>query len=229
MNNYWSKISIITRKKISSICLDDKPLLSIEKNNLEFKNIKTALILKNEIKSSEKIKNFNRLFYFNILSFGIDKIKKNKNNYLQEIFKYINTDLICYRAEKPDDLVKLQTKMWNPILDRFEKEDLKFNQFVGVMPRSQPKSSIEKFKKKFKKYDEFEISCFLKLTQITGSVILSYSLLKKYFSEKYIFDCSVLDEKWQSKQWGEIEEIEKKHNEEFLKIKKIKLLFNTMR
>ena len=229
MNKDWSKMSIRTGKKNSNIYLDDKPLLSIEKKKLEFKNKKIALLLKEEIESSRKNKNFNKLFYFNILSFGIDKVKNNKTKYLNEIFKYIDTDLICYRAEKPDDLFKLQIKMWNPVLDRLAKENLKFNKFYGVMPRSQPKSSVVELKKKFNKFKEFEISSFLKLTKITGSILLSYSLLKEYFSEKYVFDCSVLDEKWQSKQWGELEEMKKKHKEEFFKIKKIKLLFNAMR
>ena len=118
--------------------------------------------------------------------------------------------------------------MWNPILDRLYEEKLEFNKFVGVMPQSQPRRSILKLKNKFKEFDEFEISSFLKLTQITGSILLAYSLFKKYFNEKYIFDCSVLDEKWQLQQWGEMEEIEKKHKVDFLKIKKIKTLFNAL-
>ena len=122
MNKDWSKMSISTGKKNLKIYLDDKPLLSIEKKKLEFKNKKIALLLKEEIESSRKNKNFNKLFYFNILSFGIDKVKNNKIKYLNEIFKYIDTDLICYRAEKPDDLVELQIKMWNPVLDRLAKE-----------------------------------------------------------------------------------------------------------
>ena len=228
MNKQWSSISVITKKKISTIYLDNKPLLSIEKNKIQLKNKKIANILKNEIEYSEKKIDLKKLFYFNIISFGIDKIKTNKSKYLQEIYKYINTDLICYRADKPNDLVNFQDKMWNPILDRLYEENLKFNKFVGVMPQSQPRTSILKLKNKFKEFDEFEISSFLKLTQITGSILLAYSLFKKYFNEKYIFDCSVLDEKWQSQQWGEMEEIEKKHKVDFLKIKKIKTLFNAL-
>ena len=228
MNNHWSDVSVITKKKISSIYLDNKPLLTIEKNQFQLRNKKIANIIKNEIEDSKKRIDFKKLFYYTIISFGIDKIKNNKSKYLQEIYKYINTDLICYRADKPSDLVKLQDKMWNPILDRLGKESIKFDKFVGVMPQSQPKKSIEKFKNNFKEFDEFEISTFLKLTQITGSALLAYALLKKYFNEKYVFDCSVLDEKWQSKQWGTMVEIEKRHKIHFLKIKKIKLLLNAL-
>ena len=127
----------------------------------------------------QKFNDSDILFYFNILSLGIDKVKKNKNKFLEDIFKYINTDLICYRAEKPEDLVNLQNKYWDPVLKRLSFLDLKFKTFYGIMPQEQLKSTIKKFKNKLNKLNEIEIVCLLKLTQSIGSVLLSYSLSPK--------------------------------------------------
>ena len=87
---------------------------------------------------------------------------------------------------------------------------LKFKSFYGVMPKKQLSVTIKKFKKELQQLSDVELACLFKLTQTIGSVLLSYSLLKNLFNSKFIFECSILDEKWQSKKWGKIEELQEK-------------------
>ena len=224
MKSNWSKISVLKIKKNFRIYLDDKPLKTIEKNDFEFQNKKIVNLVKKEITQLKDVIKINDCFYFNILSFCFDKIKNDRDRYLNDIFKYCNTDLICYRAEKPQDLVNLQNKYWDPVLIKLNSMGLKFKSFYGVMPKKQLSITIKKFKKELQQLCDIELACLLKLTQTLGSVLLSYSLLKNQFNCKFIFECSVLDEKWQSKQWGEVEESLERFQKTYLFIKNIKNL-----
>ena len=42
-----------------------------------------------------------------------DKILVDKQKYIEEVMKYINTDLICYWVNKPEDLYALQIDNWS--------------------------------------------------------------------------------------------------------------------
>ena len=97
------------------------------------------------------------------------------------------------------------------------------------MPKKQPKKIINDFKHLFKYLNEFEISLLLKLTNVTGSIILSYTLFKSYFRADYIFKCYILDEKWHSNKWGLLSEVKVKHKIEkvLIAIKHFRIFKNT--
>ena len=229
MKKNWSDTLIVNEKKFFNLYLDKKLLKSIEKNKFDFTNEKLAKILKEEIDQQGLEINFKKLFYFNLFSIAIDKIKNNKVTYINEICEYAFTDLICYRAEKPDELVQLQNDLWNPVLRKLYKVDLKFKIVSGIMPVEQPINSINILKNRLRKLNELEISCLFELTKVTGSILLAYSMICNFFDKKYIYDCSFLDDIWQSKKWGMINEISENLTKKKLIIKKIEKVLNIMK
>ena len=53
---------------------------------------------------------------------------------------FIDTDLICYRADAPNELVQLQNKKWDPIISIIEKyTGFRLETFTGIMPSKQKK------------------------------------------------------------------------------------------
>ena len=130
------------------------------------------LILK-EIKRFN-LKNLNQSLYYNIFTLAQDKIFFDKQKYIDEVMKYINTDLICYWEQKPEDLYTLQIDNWSKQLKKLKKEELKFDYTFNILPIEQNKSSIELLKNKLIKLDDMILACLLILTKITSSLLLSY-------------------------------------------------------
>ena len=88
---------------IYNLFINNKEIKTPEKVSFNFKNkIFPNLILK-EIKKF-KLKNLNQSIYYNIFSLAKDKIFFDKQKYIEEVLKYINTDIICYWENKPEDL-----------------------------------------------------------------------------------------------------------------------------
>ena len=65
--------------------------------------------------------------------------------------KYINTDLICYWENKPEDLYSLQIQL--KIIKKLKREEFEFNYTLNILPIKQ-KTSIEMLKSKLIKLDD---------------------------------------------------------------------------
>ena len=200
--------------------IDNKEIKTPEKVSFNFKEkIFPNLILK-EIKKF-KLKNLNQSTYYNIFSLAKDKIQVDKQKYIEEVLKYINTDLICYWENKPDDLYTLQLDNWNSQLKKLKKEELNFDYTFNITPFKQNKSSIVLLKKKLIQLDDIILSCLLIITKITSSVLLSYLFITKRIKPIDLYNNTYLHELWQSKKWGIVEEEKEKRENDVLIFKKI--------
>ena len=135
--------------------------------------------------------------------------------------KYINTDLICYWENKPEDLYTLQIDNWSKQLKKLKKEELKFNYTFNILPIEQNKSSIELLKNKLIKLDDMILACLLILTKTTSSLLLSYLFVTYRIKPIDLYKNTYLHEIWQSNKWGIVEEEKEKRENDVLIFKKI--------
>ena len=205
---------------VFKLFINNKEIKTPEKVSFNFKEkIFPNLILK-EIKKF-KLKNLNQSTYYNIFSLAKDKIQVDKQKYIEEVLKYINTDLICYWENKPDDLYTLQLDNWNSQLKKLKKEELNFDYTFNITPIKQNKSSIVLLKKKLIQLDDIILSCLLIITKITSSVLLSYLFITNRIKPIDLYNNTYLHEIWQSKKWGIVEEEKEKRENDVLIFKKI--------
>ena len=215
MKKFWKKVSI---KKISSnsfqIMLDERILQTPLKRELVLPNLNLTQEIVKEWDQVSKNINTESMIFYGLISTSLDKIIDNKNLYIDDILDYIDTDLICYRAENPKELVELQKNKWDPIILLIEKYiGTKVHVFEGVLHKKQHYTVHDRLNNLINQFDIFEISALHRITNITGSIFLSLCVLKKDISKNEIFELSFLDELWQEKNWGFDEENSQKRKE----------------
>ena len=81
------------------------------KKDLIFLNLKMAQEIAQEWDIKEKVINTDNMIYYGLLSTAIDKIQFSRNIYITDMLNFVNTDLICYRAEGPNELINIQKLM----------------------------------------------------------------------------------------------------------------------
>jgi len=204
MKKFWKTIEI---KKVSSkefyILLDNKKLKTPLKNELILSNHLMAKEVLKEWDQSSDIINTDDLVFYGLLSTAIDKVREEKNSYINDIINFIDTDLICYRADSPIDLVSFQNKHWDPIILLIEKYiNTNLSVFKGVMPSQQNSKVHHKIKNLVVELSNIQISVLHRITNLIGSVFLALCILKKDLSNKQAFELSFLDELWQAENWG---------------------------
>jgi chaperone required for assembly of F1-ATPase len=74
---------------------------------------------------------------------AIDRTAVQRGQVIDEIVGYAQTDLVCYRAERPPELAARQSVVWQPLVDwvtlRFDAPLLVT---TGVVPKAQPAAAI---------------------------------------------------------------------------------------
>ena len=170
MKKFWKNVQV--QKKIKNsfeIILDKKILKTPMQNDLIFSNYKIAKETALEWDINEKEINTDNMVFYGLISTAIDKINNDKVSYIENVLGFINTDLICYRADGPNELVDLQNSSWNPIISFIKKYinvELKF--FKGVMPSKQSLETFIRLKTLINSFSDLEISALYRITNLTG-------------------------------------------------------------
>ena len=181
MKKFWETIEI---KKVSSkefyILLDNKKLKTPLKKELIFSNHLMAKEVLKEWDQRPDIINTDDLVFYGLLSTAIDRVREEKNSYINDIINFIDTDLICYRADNPIDLVSIQNKHWDPIISLIEKYiNTKVSVFKGVMPSQQNSKVHHEIKNLVVELSNVQISVLHRITNLIGSVFLALCILKR--------------------------------------------------
>lgn len=138
---------------------------------------------------------------------AIDKVAPQFDAVAEMIAAYGETDLLCYRAESPRELVAHQNRVWAPYLDWVNQEfDAPLVLGAGVMHVAQPAQSVANLRARVFSMNAFELAAFHDLVAISGSLVLGLAAIAKTNTPETIWEASRLDEIWQEKQWGEDEE-----------------------
>ena len=223
MKKFWKTVQV-KENSINSyeILLDDNILRTPLKKKLIISNAKIAEEIYKEWNQNTNLINTDDMIFYGIISTSIDKIYINRKLYIDDILNFIDTDLICYRAENPNDLAQWQSKNWDPIITKVEKYiNNKINVSKGIMPLKQDKETHIKISKLLTKFTDLEIVVLHKITNITGSIFLSLCILSNDKIKEKAFELSYLDELWQAENWGYEEEASKNRNKINLELNRI--------
>jgi len=200
--------------------IDDKEVKTPENLSFNFNEKNLPELILKEVKRF-KYKHLNQSIYYKIFSIAKDKFFVDKQKYIDEVMKYINTDLICYWEKKPKDLYTLQLENWKLELDKLKNEELSFNYTFSILPIKQNNISIKLLKKKLIKLDDINLACLLIVTKISSSLLLAYLFITDKIKPNQLFKNTYLHEIWQSNKWGIVEEEKQKRENDLLTFKKI--------
>lgn len=204
MKKFWKIVQVKKKLKNSfEILLDKRILKTPMQKDLIFSNYKIAKETALEWDIDEKEINTENMVFYGLISTAIDKISNDKVSYIENVLGFINTDLICYRADGPNELVDLQNSSWNPIISFIKKYiDVELKFFIGVMPSKQSLEIFNRLKTLINSFSDIEISALHRMTNLTGSIFISICILKGDVLKNEAFELSFLDELYQAKNWG---------------------------
>jgi chaperone required for assembly of F1-ATPase len=135
---------------------------------------------------------------------AIDRAAPRRNEVVDQLLAYGETDLLCYRAEWPEKLTILQAQAWDPVLDWLRVEvgaDLRV--VAGVIPTPQSDEALAALDKAVRSLDEFTLTAMHEMTSLTVSLVLSLAVVRAHMSAEDAWRAAHVDEDWQIGQWGE--------------------------
>jgi chaperone required for assembly of F1-ATPase len=134
---------------------------------------------------------------------AVESVPRAREATADQVAQYAASDLVCYFAEGPAELVEREAALWGPVLDRLEaEEELRFVRAAGVVHRAQPPETLAEIKALALALDDFTLTGLAFGTALFGSAVLAIALARGWLAGAEAFDLSRLDEAWQEEKWG---------------------------
>lgn len=121
--------------------------------------------------------------------------------------KYLNSDLLFYRAGYPEALVAREAEHWDPIL--FWAADQLGAHFIlaeGIVHVTQPEAAIRAARAAFPT-DPWALAALHVITGLTGSALLALALAHRFRDEEQVWAAANVDEDWNAEKWGLDDEV----------------------
>lgn len=134
---------------------------------------------------------------------ALDKVRHQHAEVADMLADYGDSDLICYRASSPQELVQRQSDAWDPLIE-FAAAQLgaTLEPRVGVMHAPQSLEANAKLRNLTHALDDFAMAAFHDLVALSGSLVIGFAAIRGFKTIENLWDLSRIDEDWQTEQWG---------------------------
>jgi chaperone required for assembly of F1-ATPase len=124
-----------------------------------------------------------------------------------DVAKYLQSDLLFYRAGHPEALVAREAAHWDPVL--FWAADEFGAHFIlaeGIVHVRQPEQAVEAARAALPS-DPWSIAALHVVTTLTGSALLALALFHRVRDPDSVWAAAHVDEDWNADTWGVDEEV----------------------
>ena len=134
---------------------------------------------------------------------AIDRIAPDPAAFAAGLARFGESDLLCYRADAPPDLVARQAAVWDPLLDWARtRYDVHIEVMTGILHYPQPPLTLARLGEAVSARSAWELAGLSPIVTIGGSPIAALALAEGAATAGDIWRAIELDEDWQVEQWG---------------------------
>ncbi len=135
---------------------------------------------------------------------AIDQVAPNRGAVIGELMDYAGSDLLCYRADRPEALVARQAEVWQPLLDWAARElDAPLRVICGIRHEPQPEDALAALRRAVAALEDFPLTALDTATRASGSLVIALALHRGQVGAEAAFEAAELDATFQIEHWGE--------------------------
>lgn len=197
------KIARATAAAPFTVCLDDRPLRTPGGKPQVVPTRALAEALAAEWEAQGEKLDVASMVLTKAVNTAIDRIAPRRSDVIAELARFAETDLLCYRAERPRELVQRQAEAWDPWLDWARKAlDLRLASGSGIVHVAQDAATLPAATAAIARFDDFALTALHPAITITGSAVLGLAFGMGLLDAARALDLSRIDEDYQAEQWG---------------------------
>ncbi|HVJ31923.1 MAG TPA: ATP12 family protein [Terriglobia bacterium] len=201
---FYRQVDIVPAVAGWQIALDGKLLRSPAKGDLVLPTEQLAAALRAEWDAQQEHVKPHTMPLMQLASTAVDRVALNHVKVSVETAGYAGSDLLCYRAESPEELVRRQMEAWQPLLDWGNRRfDTALRATTGIIAIEQSADSLARFTQVVQALDPWQLTAVASLTGSTGSLILALAVLEQHQTAAQAVQAAQLDELFQAERWGD--------------------------
>lgn len=198
---FWKDVKVVPEGDQFGIKLDTRDLLTPLKSKLVLPTRSLANEIAMEWSAVEGEINPEAMPMTKRVNSAIERVSSQRNEITAHLIEYVDSDLLCYRAEGPESLVAAQSA-WDEWIAWAENYGITLKTTHGVMPIAQPENNSTAAKKWLSQWSDFEFTSIYDFITLSGSFVLGMALTEVKITPIDCFNLSILDELYQESVWG---------------------------
>lgn len=204
---FWKAVTVEAVEGGYTIRLDSRPVKTPGKNLLVVPTGALARAIAAEWEAQQGAVRPETMPFTRAANSALEKVAPQFDEVVGLLAAYGETDLLCYRATGPVELIALQNAAWDPILDWCGVAlGAPLISVGGVMHIAQPESSTRRLHQMTAALTPFQIAAFHDLVMLSGSLVLAFAVTRGRLTPERAWEISRIDETYQASLWGEDEE-----------------------
>jgi len=197
MKKFYSLVSIEEKPDGFVILLDGRVIKTPGKVDMVVSTRKLADAIVQEWAGQGEVIVPDSMPLTQIVSTKIDRVGRERGAMTALLMRYIDTDLVCYFADKPDELVALQEKAWRPVLDWFEGT---FGEALvvtdGLVALEQSEGAKAAVGRVIEVMDDDVFTVFQLVSGVAGSVALGLMFVNGGIDAQGVFEAIRVEERY---------------------------------
>lgn len=138
-----------------------------------------------------------------ILNTAIDRMRQ-REDITAQLLKYLDTDLLCYRAKTPEDLAARQKAIWDPWLTWFDEHfERPLDTTFELKALTQDADTHKQIWNYIEALDEYYFAILHIMTSLSGSIVLALAFLEHEATPEQVFRAMYVEEDYHSELAGE--------------------------
>ena len=206
---FWKAAEVVPVEEGFTVELDGRPIRTPAKNALAMPTRAMAETVAAEWMAQKDIIDPRTMPATRTVNAAVDKVAPQHSEVADMLAAYGDADLLCYRADAPDELVARQEAAWGPYID-WARDTLGVDLALrtGIMHSPQDPEALAELSRRTHALGNFELAAFHDLVSLSGSLVLGFATAMDAGEAEEIWQLSRLDELWQIEQWGADDEAE---------------------
>lgn len=212
MKRFYREVSVAPGEHGHRILLDGRPMRTPAKQPFAAPTAALGEAIAAEWREQEEEIRPDDMPLTRLASTAIDRMPAQRQAAIDEVVAYADTDLVCYRAAEPFELVQRQQHTWQPMLDWVSGTyGVRLTVTTSLLPVVQPAAVRARLRDAIEDLSDWPLVGVHTATTALGSVVLGLGLLHGRLDADAALAASLLDELFEIERWGSDVELERRH------------------
>jgi chaperone required for assembly of F1-ATPase len=204
MKRLYARVRTVDVSGGFTIALDDKPIRTPGRWPLLLPTRDLAEAIAEEWRGQGAKVRPDTMPLMQLAATAIDHVVIKRTEVETVVLRYAETDTVCYRADQPAELARLQEAAWDPLLDWLEEEHgVRLAVQTGVLPVAQSPEALAGLAEALTEMDAWRLTAFQAAAASSGSFVIALALVDRRIDAEEAFRVAEIDSSFQIERWGE--------------------------
>jgi chaperone required for assembly of F1-ATPase len=202
-NRFYKQVSLDTVDGLHRVLLDGEPVKTPVGAILALPSLALAQAIADEWRAQEKTIEPQAMLLTKLANTAIDRVAPNPASARQQLVSMVGNDVVCYRADTPQELVERQTLAWDPLLAwTRERFGASLRTARGLSFIEQDRATLDAFAAVLSRHDAFALAAIYAAASLLGSLVVTLAMTERKLDPEQAYAAANIDRIYQAERWG---------------------------